>query len=217
MSLPMSSPFLAPSVPIVLASGSAVRRQLLEQAGVPVSVRPVDVDEPALRRQAQKDGMTIEATARLLAEAKAEAGARALLLQRELPPDSVVIGADQILEQDGRIFSKPADRDEARAQLRTLRGTTQRLHTAVAIRQSGALVWSGVVTPVLTMRDFSDAVLERYLEVEGDELLYCVGACKVEGPGVQLFSRMEGGQDAILGLPLLPVLEALRQRGVLPG
>lgn len=211
--------FLPPRQPIVLASGSVVRRQLLQQAGVPVQVHPVDVNEPALRAEAAMQGLSVSATALRLAEAKAEACVK-VLLESGVTENCVVLGADQILEQAGQVFNKPADMQQARQQLLQLRGTQQHLHTAVTLwgikEGSGEKLWSHVETPRLTMRDFSETVLDRYLEVEGKELLYCVGACKVEGPGAQLFSQMEGAQDAILGLPLLPVLAALRQQGVLP-
>ncbi|TPW33980.1 Maf family protein [Oecophyllibacter saccharovorans] len=232
--------FLPAERPLILASGSAIRRQLLQQAGVPFQVRSVDLDEEKLRQQAQAEGLSIRQTALALAEAKAQqacilAGqALSGAVGGEKPADRalpIVIGADQILECDGQVFNKPATLDEARRQLERLRGRTHLLHTAVtlwepvqdapAVTVSSAVqparrLWSHVETPRLDMRDFSDRVLTRYLEVEGEELLYCVGACKVEGPGAQLFAHMEGSQDAILGLPLLPLLEALRRFGVLP-
>lgn len=193
----------------VLASGSTIRRQLLHAAGVTVTASPVDVDEQALRQQAERKGLSLRDTALALAHAKAEAAT-------PHHPGRFIIAADQILELEGRAFAKPADLTEARTHLLALRGRTHALHTAVTLWKNGQNLWSHVSSPTLTMRSFSENFLDDYLRQEGTALLYCVGCYRIEGPGMQLFDSVSGSSDAIAGLPLLPLLAALRQQGVLP-
>ena len=128
---------------------------------------------------------------------------------------AAVIGADQVLVCDGRWFDKPPDLASARAQLRSLRGRTHTLMTAVVCVRDGTELWRCLARPALTMRQFSDGFLDAYLSLEGKAILSSVGAYRFEGPGIQLFDRIEGDHAAILGLPLLPLLGALRQHGVL--
>ena len=144
----------------------------------------------------------------LLASLKAERIARRFT-------EALVIGGDQILVCEGRWFDKPADLEEARAHLLALRGREHRLVTAVLCQRGGQRVWQHVATPRLVMRDFSEAFLDWYLGVEGQVLTTTVGAYRVEGPGVQLFERIEGEHAAIMGLPLLALLGFLRQHGAL--
>lgn len=191
---------------LVLASGSAIRRTLLENAGLTFSVLSSSVDEEPLKRAGRAEGAPPETVALRLAEAKALSVSCA---------DAFVIGADQMLSCKGDWYDKPADLKAARLQLLSLRGQTHTLHTAVVVCRNGQVLWQHVSEPKLTMRLFSDAFLEAYLAEEGDECLYSVGAYRIEGPGLHLFARMEGDQTAILGLPLLPLLEALREMGVL--
>lgn len=193
---------------LVLASASASRRAVLEAAGLRFVVRPADVDETALKQKARADGLEAGDAALLLADAKAQRVA-----QRD--PDALVIGCDQLLVCDGVWFDKPADRDEARAHLRALRGRTHTLVTAVLCRRGGKRLWHTLARPRLTMRDFSDAFLETYLSLEGSFLTTTVGAYRLEGPGVHLFATVEGEHAAILGLPLLDLLDFLRRYGVL--
>jgi septum formation protein len=146
----------------------------------------------------------------MLAEAKAERIAR-----RE--PEALVHGGDQLLVCEGRWFDKPEDLDGARAHLLALRGKRHELVTATVAWRGGARVWQDISTPRLTMRAFSDAFLDAYLAAEGEALCASVGAYRLEGLGVHLFSRVEGEHSAILGLPLLPLLHFLRGHGVLIG
>jgi len=192
---------------IVLASASRARRELLAAAGIAFTVEPADVDEPAVRRKlAAKTAPA--AVAEVLARAKAEdVGAR--------HRDSLVIGADQVLALGDEILTKPGDAAGARATLTRLRGKTHELHSAVAFAEDGRVAWTHAATAGLTMRDFSDAFLEEYLVRAGDRIGQSVGAYELEGPGVQLFERIEGDYFTILGLPLLPVLAELRARGII--
>lgn len=191
---------------LVLASGSPTRLQLLQAAGLSVSVRPADLDEAAVKRRARDQGEPAEAAALRLAGAKAEAACDA---------DALVIGADQILVCAGRWLDKPSDLAAARAHLRFLRGRTHVLHTAVLCRREGRTAWQHVAAPCLHMRSVSDDFIERYLLLEGDRILSSVGAYRLEGPGLQLFDAVEGEHAAILGLPMLPLLAFLRGCGVL--
>ncbi|MCX2560588.1 Maf family protein [Acetobacter farinalis] len=193
---------------LVLASGSAIRRTLLENAGLTVSVITPTVEEDSFKHAGRQEGAAPETVALRLAEAKA-------LSVSAMCEDAFVIGADQMLSCHGVWYDKPADLAAARQQLLALRGQEHSLHTAVVICRNGRVVWRHLSQPVLTMRLFSEAFLEAYLAAEGEECLYSVGAYRIEGPGLHLFARMEGDQTAILGLPLLPVLEGLRELGVL--
>lgn len=191
---------------LVLASGSAIRRTLLENAGLTFSVISSSVDEEPLKAAGHKEGATPQTVALRLAEAKALSVSCT---------DAFVIGADQMLSCNGVWYDKPADLNAARQQLLSLRGQTHTLHTAVVVCRNGQVLWQHLSQPQLTMRTFSDAFLDAYLAEEGEECLYSVGAYRIEGPGLHLFARMEGDHTAILGLPLLPVLEALREMGLL--
>lgn len=189
---------------LVLASGSAARRALLDAAGLIYEARPAAVDEDAVKRSAQAEGASPADAALLLAELKAA---------RVRDDDALVIGADQLLVCEGRWFDKPPDRAGARAHLEALRGRTHELVTAVTCMRGGQVVWHHVATPRLRMRALSDAFLDAYLDLEGDRVLGSVGAYRLEGPGIHLFDRIDGEQSAILGLPMLPLLGFLRQHG----
>lgn len=190
--------------PLVLASKSKIRRGLLAAAQVPVEVRPAELDERAIEAGAPANGPN--AVAAHLAREKA------LLVGRD-NPGRVVLGADQVLALDGKRFAKPPDRAAARAQLRALSGRTHSLHSAVACVQNGIVVFEHVSVARLTMRTLSDQFLDAYLDAAGEAALESVGAYQLEGLGSQLFERVEGDYFAILGLPLLEVLEFLRRRG----
>jgi len=179
-----------------------VRRQMLEAAGVPVEVRPADIDERALEQNAGSADSGRVAT--LLAAAKAVAAAQGT-------PDRIVIAADQTLACDDLVFHKPEDRATARRQLAALRGRTHTLTAAVAVHLGGAVTFEHADSVRLTMRDFSDAFLDRYLDEAGDRVLQSVGGYQLEGLGIQLFERIEGDYFTILGLPLLPLLGYLRR------
>src|ERR1700683_2061442 len=192
--------------PLVLASGSAVRRTLLEAAGIPVAAHAADIDERRLEGEASS--MPPAESAGLLARAKALQVAKSFA-------GRLVLGADQILTLDGKRFAKPADRAAARAQLRGFAGRTHQLHSAVALVQDAATLFQHADTARLTMRSFSDEFLDRYLDIAGTAVTASVGAYQLEGPGIQLFERIEGDYFTILGLPLLPPLDFLRRHGSL--
>jgi septum formation protein len=192
--------------PLVLASRSAVRRTLLEAAGIPVSVHAADIDERRLEAQAQSTPATDIAAQ--LAAAKASVVAKS-------SPRGLVLGADQILTLDGKRFAKPADRAAARSQLRSLAGRTHELHSAIVLVQDETTLFQIADTARLTMRALSDRFLDRYLDLVGAAATASVGAYQLEGPGIQLFERIEGDYFTILGLPLLPVLDFLRRHGCL--
>jgi septum formation protein len=197
---------------LVLASSSASRRAMLEGAGLRFEAIAAAVDEGAIKESAQAEGIPPAEAALMLADAKA----MRIAARR---PEALVIGGDQLLTCiiDGKVhwFDKPVGLDGARQHLRTLRGLRHELVTATVVWRGGERIWQDVSTPRLTMRDVSDQFIEDYLALEGEILCSSVGAYRVEGPGIQLFNRIEGEHSAILGLPLLPLLRFLRQHGVL--
>lgn len=193
---------------LILASQSTARRGLLEGAGLSFESLPAAVDESAIKESARAEGHTAADTAILLADAKA-----ARIARRH--PEAVVIGADQMLVCEGAWFDKPADPDAARAQLRQLRNRPHELVTAVVVWRQGQRAWHHLATPRLVMRDFSDAFLEAYLQREAGFVTQSVGGYRLEGPGIQLMREIRGEHTAILGLPLLPLLDHLRAAGVL--
>lgn len=193
--------------PLTLASGSSIRRTLLRQAGIEATSRSVDVDEDALRQYAQRNALPPAEIALTLARAKAQKAAH------DSSPETLMIAADQILECQGTIFSKPSSLQHAKQQLQQLRGRTHNLHSAVVLWKGDRCLWQHVSSPHLTMRAFSDTFIDQYLALDGEEILYCVGGYRLEGIGIQLFESYHGTYDAILGLPLLPLLEALRTHG----
>lgn len=194
---------------VVLASASKTRARLLAAAGLEFIVAPARADEARLKDALALKGVDAAEAARALAELKAQ------WLSAERP-EALVIGCDQLLDCDGRWFDKPADAAAARRQLLALRGRTHRLATAVVVMEGGVRVWQHVAEPRLTMRPFSDGFLDAYLARAGAELCECVGAYRLEALGAQLFTHIEGDYFAILGLPLLPLLAYLRERGVVP-
>jgi nucleoside triphosphate pyrophosphatase len=194
------------SAALVLASGSAVRRKLLEAAGIPVEVQPASLDERAIEAAAPSNNPS--AVAALLARAKALQVAKG-------NPRRLVVGADQTLALGARRFDKPADRAAARAQLQALAGRTHELHAAVAVARDENVLFEHVAVARLTMRPLSDAVLERYLDAAGAAVAASVGGYQLEALGVHLFERIEGDHFTILGLPLLPLLAYLRTEGSL--
>ncbi|MDB5425864.1 MAG: Maf/YceF/YhdE family protein [Phenylobacterium sp.] len=193
---------------VVLASKSSARRAVLDGAGVPYEAATAGVDEDAV-----KAGMLAEgANARDIADALAEL--KAIKVSRSRP--GLVIGADQTLEFEGRLYDKAETAAEARARLQALRGKPHKLHSAVVVAKDGAPIWREVATATLTMRDFSDAFLDAYLAAEGEAALGSVGCYRLEGMGVQLFSKIDGDYFTILGLPLMGLLDLLRRHGELP-
>jgi len=193
---------------LVLASSSTARRALLEAAGLRFEALPAAVDEAAIKEAALAESIPPAEAAMMLADAKAERIARR-------DPDAMVIGCDQLLVCEERWFDKPPDMATARAQLLALRGRTHELVTAAVCHRHGGRVWQHLARPRMTMRDFSEAFLDAYLAAEGERVLGSVGAYRLEGPGIHLFTRIQGDHAAILGLPLLELLGFLRQHGVL--
>lgn len=192
---------------IVLASQSASRRAMLEQAGVPFQARPAHLDERAL--EAELAGSPPNAIAVALAEAKA------LAVSAECP-DALVLGSDSLVEVDGRRFDKPKDREQAAEHLRFFSGRNMHLHSAAALARNGAILWSYAAIASLQVIDLSDHFIKSYLDAEWPEVAGCVGVFRIEARGVQLFRAISGDHFTVLGMPLLAVLGALREMGELP-
>jgi len=193
---------------VVLASTSRTRGALLENAGVPFTALAPGVDEDAVKAALRGEGASVSDAAEALAEVKA-------IRLSGKHHDALVIGADQMLVCGDHWYDKPIDRAAARRQLLELRGQTHQLVTAAVVMLNGQRIWHHVETARLTMRPFSEAFLDQYLDRAGDDVLWSVGAYQLEGLGAQLFSRIEGDHFVILGLPLLPLLDFLRVHGVL--
>ncbi|WP_374575148.1 Maf family protein [Phenylobacterium sp.] len=192
---------------VILASKSTARRQVLEDAGVPFEAATAGVDEDAVKASLLAEG----ADPRQIAEALAEL--KAVKVSRGRP--ELVVGADQTLEFEGGLYDKVDQVDQARERLLALRGKPHKLHSAVVVAKEGQPIWREVSTAVLTMRPFSEAFLDAYLRDEGEAALGSVGCYRLEAVGAQLFSKIEGDYFAILGLPLLGLLDLLRSHGVL--
>jgi nucleoside triphosphate pyrophosphatase len=193
---------------LILASASAARRRLLADAGIVAETDPADIDESAIKAECRRAGRSSADCAARLAEAKA----RAVAARR---PGELVLGADQLLDCAGEWYDKPRDREEARDQLRRLRGRSHELVTAAAIVLGDERLWHAVERPRVTIRAFSDTFLERYLDAMGERVLKTVGGYELEGLGAQLMEKVEGDYFAILGLPLLRLLHFLRGAGAL--
>jgi septum formation protein len=191
-------------MPLILASSSAIRRAMLENAGIGFSAVPPKVDE-ALEKERQQD-------ARLLAAALAQAKALSL---SSIGESDWVIGSDSVVSVDDRTFEKPASRDEAAEHLRFFSGKALRLTSSVALARAGATDWSFTDSVELRVRELSEQFIQTYLDAEWPDVSYCVGVFRLEGRGVQLFDSIDGNYFTILGMPLLPLLGALRQRGVI--
>lgn len=191
---------------LVLASGSKIRAELLKNAGLSIDVDPADVDERAVEAPLLEADFPPDDIASVLAEAKAnDVSARR--------NGDLVIGADQILAFEGERRTKPDDMEAARRQLLAFSGKTHELLSAVVISKDGEAIWRHVSTARLTMRELSPAFIGHYLANAGDVVLSSVGAYQLEGPGVQLFEKIEGDYFTILGLPLLSLLAQLRVLG----
>ena len=182
---------------------------MLEAAGVPFDIVEAAFDEDEVKEELRSRGLAAAELAAALAERKALAiisGA-----------GDLVLGSDQVLEhEDGSTLDKAESREELERQLRSLRGRPHKLHSAAVVAEAGKVVWSGAETVTLHMRSFSETFLHDYVGREFDEVRWSVGGYHAEGAGVQLFDRIEGSHFAVLGMPLLPLLGYLRERGLLP-
>jgi septum formation protein len=194
---------------VVLASKSQARAQVLAAAGVAFETAVSGVDEETVKAGLLAKGAGPRDVAAALAELKS------LAVSRSRP--GLVVGADQTLDLGGQLYDKVDTIDAARTRLRLLRGRPHQLHAGVSIARDGAVIWRDLATATLVMRDFSDAFLDDYLAREGQAALGSVGCYRLEGLGVQLFSRIEGDYFAILGLPLLGVLQVLREQAEIAG
>jgi septum formation protein len=194
---------------LLLASQSAARQRMLEAAGVAFETVKAGLDEEAAKTGLEAAGFEPRDMAEMLAGLKAESVAA---------PDALVIGADQVLElDDGTMLSKPASRDEAAAQLRLMSGRGHFLHSAAVAVENGARVWGATESVRLDVRPLGEPFIQDYLAREYEAVRFNVGGYRIEGEGVQLFEGIEGSHFAILGLPLLPLLAYLRERGLVPG
>jgi len=191
---------------IILASQSAARQAILKNAGLAFKSLPAGIDERAAEEPLLQSGAGADDLAQALAMIKASRVS-------EQRPADLVIGADQTLEFDGERLTKPADMAAARRQLLKLAGKSHRLHCALACCRRGAVLWQHMESVTLTMRPLTPEQIGRYLAKVGEAALTSVGAYQIEGPGIQLFERIDGDYFAILGLPLLPLLTFLRAQG----
>jgi len=195
---------------LTLASASAVRKRLLQEAGLEVKVVPSHVDEAAVRETllSGEDMVAPDDVAEILARTKADD-----VSQRA--NTSVLIAADQVLYFDGKIFEKPSDMDEARANLLSFSGHMHTLHSAVVVVVDGKAIWSHVDVARIWIRHISPEFVGRYLARFGKSVLASVGCYELEGLGVHLIEKIEGDYFTVLGLPLLPLLDALRERDII--
>ena len=199
---------------IVLASGSAVRTRLLTAAGVPHDIVPADIDEAEVRDRLLAENASRASIAEVLAELKAQRVAMDIVRER---PEAIVLGADQVLSCEGELFEKPVGLEGVREHLNRLMGKDHTLHTAVCAVRGGEVIWHHNSAARLRMRTLSAAFIDHYVEIVGEAACRSVGAYEMEGMCPQLFSRIDGDFFDILGLPLLPVLpvlEFLRDEGV---
>jgi len=192
---------------IILASASQSRKSLLTGAGVDAETIPAAVDEDAVKSAMRAEGASVADQAMALAELKA--------MRVSTRESGLVIGGDQMLNLDGEAFDKPVNLDGAEKHLKKLSGKTHTLETAIVIAENGVPVWRHLDRPKLTVRILSDTFIKSYVKSCGPPLLTTVGAYQLEGLGAQIFSKIEGDYFSILGLPLLPLLDYLRVRGVL--
>lgn len=196
------------STKFILASASIARRDILEAARIPFEINPASIDEEIIKERLHSEGASAAAIASTLAEQKAmEVSAHA--------ENSLVLGADQILVCEGQVFNKAKNLMQARESLKQFRGRRQELISAVALVRDKKTEWLYAETAELWVRDFSDAFLDDYLEQEGIDILSSVGCYRIEGRGAQLFEKITGNQFTIRGLPLFPLLGALRARGII--
>lgn len=189
---------------LILASQSPTRKTLLNNAGLRFTAVVAPIDERETEQTALTRDPNRAALARTLAEAKA-------LAVSQSRPEAMVIGADQTLDFGGHDVHKPVSRAQAANQLMAMAGTSHTLHSGVALARAGQIVWSTVGTATLRFKPFSRQTLDAVLDLEGDAILGSVGAYRLEGPSIRLFSAIEGDYFTILGLPMLALLDALER------
>jgi len=194
--------------PLILASGSQARARMLREAGVEIDIAVAPIDETALMQSFRQEGLPPARVAEALAELKAQRVSAK-------HPGRLVLGADQMLDCAGTWLEKPHDLAEARRHLVALRGKSHRLISNAVLVRDGSRLWHHTAAADLTMRAFTDDFLDAYLREAGDAVLGSVGAYQLEGRGAQLFARIDGDFFTILGLPLLAVLDILREQGML--
>jgi septum formation protein len=191
---------------IVLASQSASRKAMLEAAGVAFEAVPAQIDERALEQELAEEGAMAVALA--IAEAKASAVSAMM-------PERLVLGSDSLVTLDDRRFAKPASREQAGEHLQLFSGKWLELHSTASLARGGRQIWYHYSVAALLVRELSDTFIESYLDAEWPAVSGCVGVFRIEGRGAQLFTTIEGDYFTVLGMPLLPVLEALRSFGEL--
>lgn len=194
---------------LILASASKTRKRMLENAGINVETCPPATDEDALKASM----IAANISPRSIADGLADAKARSVSMLR---PEGLILGADQILELDGNILSKVNNVEDATAKLKRLSARTHQLHSAAVIYENGQPVWRAVETATMSVRPLSDNFIDSYLANLGDDAFWSVGAYQLEGLGIQLFEKIKGDYFVILGLPLVPVLDFLRRREIIP-
>lgn len=195
---------------IILASQSIHRRQLMDNAGLVFTCQPAEIDERAIELALEGTGATPKELALILASAKA-------LDVSQKNPEAYVIGSDQTLSLGDELFHKPADMEAARRTLLKLSGQTHTLNSAISITKNGETIWQHVSVADLTMRDLTPQYIGRHLAQAGDDVLSSVGAYQLEKIGVRLFEKIEGDFFTIVGLPMLPLLQRLRELEIIEG
>ena len=204
-----------PSGPLVLASASATRQRLLSQAGFSFTTCPAPIDEVSIRNSCAAEGIAPGDVAVILAEMKGRAATAKMDAARDASPSgTVLLAADQILEIDGEMLGKPADRTAAASQVSRLQGRTHRLLTAAVIFRDGERIWHHLAEAELTMRSLNAGEVDAYLDCLGDAALWSPGSYQIEALGMHLFSRIKGCHYGILGLPLLEIAGFLRSHGL---
>ncbi|MFC2951231.1 Maf family protein [Marinicaulis aureus] len=192
---------------IILASGSAIRREILTGADIPFEVMKPDVNEDVIKEAGRDEGLDLESLAMRLAEAKC--------MDIASKTNAIVIGSDQIMEFEDRAYDKPADMTAAKARLMETQGAPHTLINAIAVARNGEIVWRNLDRPTLVMRALSETEIDAYLEAAGPDILHSVGAYQIEKLGSRLFERIEGDHFAVLGLSLYPLLDFLRREGAI--
>ena len=198
------------TVPLILASSSPFRRMLMENAGLHFQAIAADIDERAIEAPLERDGAGPDAVALVLAKAKAKEVS-------DRYAGSLVIGSDQTMSLGSQVFHKPRTMADAENHLRILSGQTHRLNSAIALARNGDIIWEHVAHADLTMRELPADFIHRHLTRVGEKALSSVGAYQLEGEGIQLFSKIEGDYFTIVGLPMLPLLQQLRELGAIDG